>query len=149
MNLPTFLNLQGISDLTIFNFSYQKYSKEQCNWKKTDGRFVYVHQEREYDLATTRRIRSKATRSKLNILFAVVSVQSPRRVPGHGRSFVFPWKPITSNLLQDTTMKFCKNLQRVVDISDPEWAPYWPNYKMLKVRYFVNVICVSTRTGIC
>lgn len=32
------------------------------------------------------------------------------------------------------TMKFCKNLQRVVDISDPEWAPYWPNYKMLKVR---------------
>jgi hypothetical protein len=31
-------------------------------------------------------------------------------------------------------MKFCKNLQQVVDISDPEWAPYWPNYKMLKVR---------------
>jgi hypothetical protein len=31
-------------------------------------------------------------------------------------------------------MKFCKNLQRVVDISDPEWAPYWTNYKMLKVR---------------
>lgn len=31
-------------------------------------------------------------------------------------------------------MKFCKNLQRVVDISDPEWAPYWVNYKMLKVR---------------
>jgi hypothetical protein len=30
-------------------------------------------------------------------------------------------------------MKFCKNLQRVVDISDPEWAPYWTNYKMLKV----------------
>lgn len=29
-------------------------------------------------------------------------------------------------------MKFCKNLQRVVEISDPEWAPYWPNYKMLK-----------------
>jgi len=29
-------------------------------------------------------------------------------------------------------MKFCKNLQRVLDISDPEWAPYWPNYKMLK-----------------
>lgn len=32
-------------------------------------------------------------------------------------------------------MKFCKNLQRVVDISDPEWAPYWTNYKMLKVRF--------------
>jgi len=29
-------------------------------------------------------------------------------------------------------MKFCKNLQRVVDISDPEWAPFWMNYKMLK-----------------
>jgi hypothetical protein len=29
-------------------------------------------------------------------------------------------------------MKFCKNLQRVVDISDPEWAPYWTNYKALK-----------------
>ena len=31
------------------------------------------------------------------------------------------------------TMKFCKNLQKVADISEPEWAPYWPNYKMLKV----------------
>jgi len=29
-------------------------------------------------------------------------------------------------------MKFCKNLQRIVDISDPAWAPYWTNYKMLK-----------------
>mmetsp|Transcript_5453 Transcript_5453/g.6379 ORF Transcript_5453/g.6379 Transcript_5453/m.6379 type:complete len:403 (-) Transcript_5453:54-1262(-) len=29
-------------------------------------------------------------------------------------------------------MKFCKNLQRIVDVSDPEWAPYWTNYKMLK-----------------
>lgn len=29
-------------------------------------------------------------------------------------------------------MKFGKNLQKVVDISDPEWAPYWTNYKMLK-----------------
>jgi hypothetical protein len=33
-------------------------------------------------------------------------------------------------------MKFCKNLQRVVDISDPEWAPYWTNYKMLKVSWY-------------
>jgi hypothetical protein len=33
-------------------------------------------------------------------------------------------------------MKFCKNLQRIVEISNPEWAPYWPNYKMLKVRRF-------------
>lgn len=29
-------------------------------------------------------------------------------------------------------MKFCKNLQQIVEISDPEWAPYWTNYKMLK-----------------
>lgn len=29
-------------------------------------------------------------------------------------------------------MKFCKNLQRIVDVSDSEWAPYWTNYKMLK-----------------
>jgi len=29
-------------------------------------------------------------------------------------------------------MKFCKNLQQIVDISDPEWAPYWTNYKMMK-----------------
>ena len=30
-------------------------------------------------------------------------------------------------------MKFCKNLQQIVEISDPAWAPYWTNYKMLKV----------------
>jgi len=29
-------------------------------------------------------------------------------------------------------MKFCKNLQEVVNMSDPEWAPYWLNYKALK-----------------
>jgi len=29
-------------------------------------------------------------------------------------------------------MKFCKNLQQIVEISDPEWAPYWTNYRMLK-----------------
>lgn len=29
-------------------------------------------------------------------------------------------------------MKFCRNLQRVIGITDPEWAPYWTNYKMLK-----------------
>jgi len=29
-------------------------------------------------------------------------------------------------------MKFCKNLQQIVEISNPEWAPYWTNYKMLK-----------------
>jgi hypothetical protein len=29
-------------------------------------------------------------------------------------------------------MKFCKSLQRMMDISDPEWVPYYTNYKMLK-----------------
>jgi SPX domain protein involved in polyphosphate accumulation len=29
-------------------------------------------------------------------------------------------------------MKFCKNLQRLALISDPEWAPYYCNYKKLK-----------------
>ena len=49
-------------------------------------------------------------------------------------------KTTTTTILITTTptptpkMKFCKNLQKIVDISDPAWAPYWPNYKMLKVR---------------
>jgi len=30
-------------------------------------------------------------------------------------------------------MKFGKNLLRVAEISDPEWVPYWVNYKALKV----------------
>ena len=29
-------------------------------------------------------------------------------------------------------MKFGKDLIRIVDISDPEWGPYWINYKFLK-----------------
>ncbi|GMH67120.1 hypothetical protein TrLO_g1852 [Triparma laevis f. longispina] len=29
-------------------------------------------------------------------------------------------------------MKFCKNLQRMIDLSNPEWTPFWVNYKMLK-----------------
>ena len=29
-------------------------------------------------------------------------------------------------------MKFCKSLQRVAAISDPSYAPYWTNYKLLK-----------------
>jgi hypothetical protein len=44
-------------------------------------------------------------------------------------------------------MKFCKNLQQVVDISDPEWAPYWPNYKMLKVRDFERFTMVIDLVG--
>jgi len=31
------------------------------------------------------------------------------------------------------TMKFCKNLQQVADLSNPEWSPYWTDYKKLKV----------------
>ena len=44
-------------------------------------------------------------------------------------------------------MKFCKNLQRVVDISDPEWAPYWTNYKMLKVSLSNSMVdrCLQNR----
>ncbi|KAG5187626.1 hypothetical protein JKP88DRAFT_178802 [Tribonema minus] len=29
-------------------------------------------------------------------------------------------------------MKFGKNLERVVELSDPEWSPFWLNYKHLK-----------------
>jgi hypothetical protein len=29
-------------------------------------------------------------------------------------------------------MKFCKHLQQMMNISDPEWVPYYTNYKMLK-----------------
>lgn len=35
-------------------------------------------------------------------------------------------------------MKFGKSLIRVVDTSDPEWGPYWINYKFLKKK--INVI---------
>jgi SPX domain protein involved in polyphosphate accumulation len=31
-------------------------------------------------------------------------------------------------------MKFGKNLIKAAQISDPEWAPYWVNYKMLKAK---------------
>jgi hypothetical protein len=30
------------------------------------------------------------------------------------------------------SMKFCKTLQRAVEISDPSYVPYWTNYKRLK-----------------
>jgi hypothetical protein len=30
-------------------------------------------------------------------------------------------------------VKFCRSLQRVIDVTEqPEWAPFWTNYKMLK-----------------
>ncbi|CAM9584929.1 unnamed protein product [Discosporangium mesarthrocarpum] len=31
-------------------------------------------------------------------------------------------------------MKFGKNIARVVELSDPEWAPFWINYKFLKKK---------------
>ena len=31
-------------------------------------------------------------------------------------------------------MKFGKSLARVVDLSDPEWGPFWMNYKFLKKK---------------
>jgi hypothetical protein len=35
-------------------------------------------------------------------------------------------------IISHQSMKFCKNLQRLALISDPEWAPYYCNYKKLK-----------------
>lgn len=31
-------------------------------------------------------------------------------------------------------MKFCKNMLKVVELSDPEWSPFWVNYKFLKKK---------------
>jgi len=31
-------------------------------------------------------------------------------------------------------MKYGKKLLAVKNSSDPEWAPFWPNYKLLKVK---------------
>ena len=46
-------------------------------------------------------------------------------------------------------MKFGKNLQKVIDVSDPEWAPYWTNYKMLKVSVaIVRVSCYRVKKSI-
>jgi hypothetical protein len=30
-------------------------------------------------------------------------------------------------------MKFSKNLQKVIEISDQDWVPFWIDYKLLKV----------------
>ena len=38
-------------------------------------------------------------------------------------------------------MKFGKSLLKAVDLSDPEWGPYWINYKNLKKR--INTIVES------
>ena len=31
-------------------------------------------------------------------------------------------------------MKYGKNLAHVIELSDPEWGPYWINYKFMKKR---------------
>ena len=36
-------------------------------------------------------------------------------------------------------MKFGKNIGRVVELSDPEWSPFWVNYKFLKKKTKVRV----------
>ena len=36
-------------------------------------------------------------------------------------------------------MKFGKNIGRVVELSDPEWSPFWVNYKFLKKKAKVCV----------
>ena len=56
-------------------------------------------------------------------------VQVPRRHKG-GPFFICSNHNHHHSLL---TMKFCKNLQRVADLSNPEWSPYWTDYKKLKV----------------
>jgi SPX domain protein involved in polyphosphate accumulation len=33
-------------------------------------------------------------------------------------------------------MKFGKNLAQVIEFSDPEWGPYWMNYKYLKKKIY-------------
>lgn len=38
------------------------------------------------------------------------------------------------------TMKFGKNIGRVVELSDPEWSPFWINYKFLKKKVKVCIL---------
>ncbi|CAM9567692.1 unnamed protein product, partial [Choristocarpus tenellus] len=38
-------------------------------------------------------------------------------------------------------MKFGKNIARVVELSDPEWTPFWMNYKLLKKKVKVRLCC--------
>lgn len=45
--------------------------------------------------------------------------------------------------LDANDMKFGKNIGRVVELSDPEWSPFWINYKFLKKKVKVCVLrCV-------
>lgn len=38
------------------------------------------------------------------------------------------------HLAQIIIMKFGKNLTRMIELSDPEWGPYWINYKFMKKK---------------
>lgn len=40
-------------------------------------------------------------------------------------------------------MKFGKNIGRVVELSDPEWSPFWINYKYLKKKAKVGRVRVD------
>lgn len=48
-------------------------------------------------------------------------------------------------------MKFGKNIGKVVELSDPEWSPFWINYKFLKKKakvccdFGVLVVCSLAR----
>lgn len=39
-----------------------------------------------------------------------------------------------SSFQTNPNMKFGKNIARVVELSDPEWSPFWINYKFLKKK---------------
>eukprot|EP00903_Cladosiphon_okamuranus_P014818 g13723.t1 len=43
-------------------------------------------------------------------------------------------------------MKFAKHLARAINISDPEWDPFWINYKQLKKLLNPNV-CIASNRG--
>lgn len=44
-------------------------------------------------------------------------------------------------------MKFCKNMLKVVELSDPEWSPFWVNYKFLKKKLNGIVEAEGTNTN--
>ena len=42
-------------------------------------------------------------------------------------------------------MKFGKNLNRIVELSDPEWGPYWINYNFLKRKIKREIVAENHR----
>lgn len=45
-------------------------------------------------------------------------------------------------------MKFGKNIGRVVELSDPEWSPFWLNYKVLKKKVKVGEDALQVITAL-